>query len=248
MAVINKAGNVIALLLVKLQLIQLFTLSVSGELPQLDYGSLSASLEEDAIDPLTAMAPFANSLVTEESAAHKNNAELLGNSSEDENVRPQQGSSSSGLGSSGAAGGSGILLEEFNSGKLSPGEASNTLPIFLIEPESVFVVKNRPAVLKCKASHSLQVIFKCSGSSQPPPSTHETHVDPHTGVNMEEVTATIHRDLVDEFFGDGPFKCECHAWSSRGVVKSQAATVHIACEYTVQKVVVYKFIMSETLS
>jgi len=65
---------------------------------------------------------------------------------------------------------------------------------------------------------------------------------------MEEVTATIHRDLVDEFFGDGPFKCECHAWSSRGVVKSQAATVHIACEYTVQKVVVYKFIMSETLS
>lgn len=61
MAVINKAGNVIALLLVKLQLILLFTLSVSGELPQLDYGSLSASLEEDAIDPLTAMAPFANS-------------------------------------------------------------------------------------------------------------------------------------------------------------------------------------------
>jgi len=122
MAVINKAGNVIALLLVKLQLILLFTLSVSGELPQLDYGSLSASLEEDAIDPLTAMAPFANSLVTEESAPHKNNAELLGNSSEDENARPQQGSSSSGLGSSGAAGGSGILLEEFNSGKLSPGD------------------------------------------------------------------------------------------------------------------------------
>ncbi|XP_016972504.2 netrin receptor unc-5 isoform X2 [Drosophila rhopaloa] len=225
MAVINKAGNVIALL-VNLQVILLLSLPVSGELPQLDYGSLSASLEEDAIDPLTALAPFANSLVTEESASHRNNVELLGNSSEDENARPPQGSSSSG--SSGAAAGSGILLEEFNSGKLSPGEASNTLPIFLIEPESVFVVKNRPAVLKCKASHSLQVFFKCSGSSQPPPSTHETHVDPHTGVNMEEVTATIHRDLVDEFFGDGPFKCECQAWSSRGVVKSQAATVHNA--------------------
>uniref|UniRef100_A0A6P4E7I9 Netrin receptor UNC5 n=1 Tax=Drosophila rhopaloa TaxID=1041015 RepID=A0A6P4E7I9_DRORH len=225
MAVINKAGNVIALL-VNLQVILLLSLPVSGELPQLDYGSLSASLEEDAIDPLTALAPFANSLVTEESASHRNNVELLGNSSEDENARPPQGSSSSGT--SGAAAGSGILLEEFNSGKLNPGEASNTLPIFLIEPESVFVVKNRPAVLKCKASHSLQVFFKCSGSSQPPPSTHETHVDPHTGVNMEEVTATIHRDLVDEFFGDGPFKCECQAWSSRGVVKSQAATVHNA--------------------
>ncbi|XP_016940999.3 netrin receptor unc-5 [Drosophila suzukii] len=230
MAVINRAGNVIALL-ANLQVILLFSLPVSGELPQLDYGSLSASLEEDAIDPLTAMAPFANSLVTEETAPHRNNVELLGNSSEDENAKSPLGSSAAGgVGSpGGVAGGSGILLEEFNSnGKLSPGEASNTLPIFLIEPESVFVVKNRPAVLKCKASHSLQVIFKCSGSSQPPPSTHETHVDPHTGVNMEEVTATIHRDLVDEFFGDGPFKCECHAWSSRGVVKSQAATVHIA--------------------
>ncbi|KAH8336675.1 hypothetical protein KR059_000849 [Drosophila kikkawai] len=231
MAVINRAGSVITLL-VGLQVICL-SLMVTGELPQLDYGSMSASLEEDAIDPLTALAPFANSLVTEESAPQKHHLELLSNSSEEENpARPPVGvpsSSSSSSSSSGAtAAGSGTLLEEFNSGKLSPGEASNTLPIFLSEPESVFVVKNRPAILKCKASHSLQVIFKCSGSSQPPPSTHETHVDPHTGVNMEEVTATIHRDLVDEFFGDGPFKCECHAWSSRGVVKSQAATVHIA--------------------
>lgn len=75
-----------------------------------------------------------------------------------------------------------------------------------------------------------QLHFKCSGSSQPPPSTHDKHVDPHTGVHLEEVTATIHRDLVDEYFGKGPFKCECHAWSSRGVVKSQAATVNIACK------------------
>lgn len=78
----------------------------------------------------------------------------------------------------------------------------------------------------------MQLHFKCSGSSQPPPSTHDKHVDPHTGVHLEEVTATIHRDLVDEYFGKGPFKCECHAWSSRGVVKSQAATVNIACKCT----------------
>ncbi|KAH8275436.1 hypothetical protein KR026_007242 [Drosophila bipectinata] len=218
MAVSNRSGSVITALA-----IIWMTLSVSGELPQLDYGSMSASLEEDAIDPLTAMAPFANSLVTEDSAPQKTNVELLSNSSEDENSRAPLGSSSSA-----AAGASGTLLEEFSGGKLNGGEASNTLPIFLSEPESVFVVKNRPAILKCKASHSLQVIFKCSGSSQPPPSTHDKHVDPHTGVHMEEVTATIHRDLVDEYFGDGPFKCECHAWSSRGLVKSQAATVHTA--------------------
>uniref|UniRef100_A0A1B0A5R6 Ig-like domain-containing protein n=1 Tax=Glossina pallidipes TaxID=7398 RepID=A0A1B0A5R6_GLOPL len=50
------------------------------------------------------------------------------------------------------------------------------------------------------AAHALQLHFKCSGSSQPPPSTHDKHVDPHTGVHLEEVTATIHRDLVDEYF------------------------------------------------
>ncbi|XP_002061121.2 netrin receptor unc-5 [Drosophila willistoni] len=217
----NTAGNVIVLI-VNLQLIWL-SLVMARELPQTDYGSLSASMEDDVIDPLTAVAPFSNTLVTEDSAAQRTNIESLGTSSEDESAKSGLSSSSSSAG-----GGSGTLLEEFNGGKLNPAEASNTLPIFLSEPESVFVVKNRPAVLKCKASHSLQVIFKCSGSSQPPPSTHDKHVDPHTGVHMEEVTATIHRDLVDEYFGKGPFKCECHAWSSRGVVKSQAATVHIA--------------------
>ncbi|XP_061389249.1 netrin receptor unc-5-like, partial [Musca vetustissima] len=119
-------------------------------------------------------------------------------------------------------------LDEFVTGKLGASETGVTLPYFLTEPESVYVVKNRPAILKCKAAHALQLHFKCSGSSQPPPSTHDKHVDPHTGVHLEEVTATIHRDLVDEYFGKGPFKCECHAWSSRGVVKSQAATVNIA--------------------
>ncbi|XP_017838929.1 netrin receptor unc-5 isoform X2 [Drosophila busckii] len=203
------AGNVI-LVLVSLQLI--CVASSSRKLPQLmmsssDYGaSLSASAEDlDLLEPQ----------LTERST--------LSNSSEDAKNSAQ---SQSVIVSSGAAGSS--LLEEFNGGKLTPAETSNMLPIFLSEPESVFVVKNRPAVLKCKASHALQLHFKCSGSSQPPPSTHDKHVDPHTGVHMEEVTATIHRDLVDEYFGKGPFKCECQAWSSRGVVKSQAATVHIA--------------------
>ncbi|XP_037956658.1 netrin receptor unc-5 isoform X2 [Teleopsis dalmanni] len=118
-------------------------------------------------------------------------------------------------------------LDDFVTGSFD-AEASNIFPIFLVEPQSSFVVKNRPAILKCKAAHALQVHFKCSGSSQPPPSVHEKHVDPHTGVHLEEVTATIGRDLVDEFFGKGPFKCDCLAWSSRGVLKSQTATITIA--------------------
>ncbi|XP_060655039.1 netrin receptor unc-5 isoform X3 [Drosophila nasuta] len=214
-SVINKAGNVIVVL-VSLQLIWL-TLAGCRELPLgIDYGSMSASIEDvDVID----------TQVTEESASpHRTNLDAALSGEDNKSA----GSASGGAAAAAGVAGAGTLLEEFNGGKLSAAEASNTLPIFLSEPESVFVVKNRPAVLKCKASHALQLHFKCSGSSQPPPSTHDKHVDPHTGVHMEEVTATIHRDLVDEYFGKGPFKCECQAWSSRGVVKSQAATVHIA--------------------
>ncbi|EDW01476.1 netrin receptor unc-5 [Drosophila grimshawi] len=213
----NKAGNVIVVL-VSLQLIWLTLVGCRELSLSSDYGSMSASVEDvDIID----------TPVTEETSPHRINIESTLNSNEDSKIlaaAAAAGATVSVLGGSAA----GTLLEEFNGGKLTPAEASNTLPIFLSEPESVFVVKNRPAVLKCKASHALQLHFKCSGSSQPPPSTHDKHVDPHTGVHMEEVTATIHRDLVDEYFGKGPFKCECQAWSSRGVVKSQAATVHIA--------------------
>lgn len=76
----------------------------------------------------------------------------------------------------------------------------------------------------------LQLTFKCSGSSTPPPSSIDSHVDPHTGVQLQEVTATISKDLVFEYFGKTPFKCECHAWSPRGKAKSQSATVEVACK------------------
>lgn len=75
-----------------------------------------------------------------------------------------------------------------------------------------------------------QLTFKCSGSSHPPPSTLDSHVDPHTGVSLQEVTATISKDLVYEYFGKSPFKCDCHAWSPRGKAKSQSATIEVACK------------------
>lgn len=36
---------------------------------------------------------------------------------------------------------------------------SNELPLFLSEPQSTYVIRSRPAVLKCKAAHALQVRF-----------------------------------------------------------------------------------------
>lgn len=108
------------------------------------------------------------------------------------------------------------------------GNDGTPLPVFLVEPKSAYVMKNRPAKLYCKASHALQISFKCSGSTKPPPTENEHHTDPHSGIQLQEATATITRELVDEFFGSGPFKCECRAYSSRGHVKTQPVTIQVA--------------------
>ncbi|XP_050076672.1 netrin receptor unc-5-like isoform X1 [Anopheles maculipalpis] len=107
------------------------------------------------------------------------------------------------------------------------GNDGTPLPVFLVEPKSTYVMKNRPAKLYCKASHALQISFKCSGSTKPP-TEKEHHTDPHSGVQLQEATATITRELVDEFFGKGSFKCECRAYSSRGHVKTQPVTIQVA--------------------
>lgn len=35
--------------------------------------------------------------------------------------------------------------------------AKDNLPIFLLEPENTYVVKNKPAMLKCRAANALKV-------------------------------------------------------------------------------------------
>ena len=92
-----------------------------------------------------------------------------------------------------------------------------------------------------------QVFFRCSGSNSPPPSTGESHVDPHSGVHFQEVTATISRDLIFEYFGKPPFKCECHAWSPRGKVKSQAAAITLSCKY-ILSVIFIKLLLTNKIT
>uniref|UniRef100_A0A1Y9IUY8 Netrin receptor UNC5 n=1 Tax=Anopheles minimus TaxID=112268 RepID=A0A1Y9IUY8_9DIPT len=113
-------------------------------------------------------------------------------------------------------------------GSFGEGNDGTLLPVFLVEPKSAFVMKNRPAKLYCKVSHALQISFKCSGSTKPPPTEKEHHTDPHTGVQLLEATATITRELVDEFFGKGLFKCVCHAYSSGGPGNSQPVIIQVA--------------------
>lgn len=123
----------------------------------------------------------------------------------------------------------GPTLDNFGA-SLDSGANDEALPIFLAEPQSAYIVRGRPAQLKCRAAHALQLTFKCSGSSVSPPSTLDSHVDPHTGVPMLEVTATITKTMVYEYFSKEAYKCRCHAWSPRAKVKSQPATIEIACK------------------
>lgn len=54
----------------------------------------------------------------------------------------------------------GPTLDNFGA-KLDGTDTGNELPIFLVEPQSAYVVRNRAAILKCKAAHALQVCCCC---------------------------------------------------------------------------------------
>ncbi|KAF5281557.1 hypothetical protein FQA39_LY05092 [Lamprigera yunnana] len=127
----------------------------------------------------------------------------------------------------------GTILEETAPTKSSPEPDeslllnSDALPIFLIEPQDSYVVKNRPALLQCRAAHTLKMYFKCNGARNVDTLQSE-FVDPQTGVRFVEAEVNVTRNMVEEFFGKEKFKCECYAWSGRGSIKSQPATVEVA--------------------
>lgn len=114
-------------------------------------------------------------------------------------------------------------------------QQSVPLPVFLEEPTDTYVIKNKPATLSCRATHALQLYFKCNGERVQTTSgelhPHQEFVDPQTGVRNVELSVNITRDDVEEFFGKDKYMCECVAWSSRGQIESQPAVVDVACKY-----------------
>ncbi|XP_022199334.2 netrin receptor unc-5 [Nilaparvata lugens] len=111
----------------------------------------------------------------------------------------------------------------------SNGDHSVPLPVFLEEPVDTYIIKNKPALLTCRAAHALQLYFKCQGKRLD--GVHLEFVDPQTGVRNVETSVNVTRDAVEEFFGK--FRCECVAWTSRGQVTSQPNTIVVACEYEI---------------
>lgn len=108
-------------------------------------------------------------------------------------------------------------------------EAGGHLPVFLTEPVDSFVVKNKPATLHCKAAHALQIYFRCN-DARADDSQQQDFVDPHTGTRIVDCELNVTRDHIEEYFGRDKFKCECIAWSGSGQIKSQPATVDVACK------------------
>ncbi|XP_047020770.1 netrin receptor UNC5B-like [Helicoverpa zea] len=104
--------------------------------------------------------------------------------------------------------------------------AKDNLPIFLLEPENTYVVKNKPATLKCRAANALKVFFKCNGVQTQ--ALNFEFVDPQTGVRIIEGECKVTRENVEEYFGSDKYQCSCFAWTSLGHIRSQPATIELA--------------------
>ncbi|XP_076368266.1 netrin receptor UNC5C-like isoform X7 [Tachypleus tridentatus] len=105
----------------------------------------------------------------------------------------------------------------------------SSAPVFVEEPEDTFVVRNKPAILHCKARYALWVYFKCNDeSAHRRQHSHQQFVDPMNGVRQVEVSVDVSWKEVEIYKESDKYGCVCFAWSSSGEIKSRRAVVTVA--------------------
>ena len=105
----------------------------------------------------------------------------------------------------------------------------NELPEFAETPQNAFVIRAKSAQLRCVVTKANKAYFTCNDEAMAESKLHkEKDTVDLDGNVVKIVTLEVRRSDVEEIFGT--FSCTCDAWSKKGKVSSNAATVETACE------------------